>query len=141
MENGGNGGEGSFVNAAEKAVLAGRVARFVEGTWNVTTGRQAADGVLRSGDNAHGDLGKSVGGTASGGSGRLAGRCVSRRRRRRRLAAKVTLISSGRVETFSNDAFALFGQSVGSSAGVVVPAAASSTRAAAVARAPVPVMT
>lgn len=112
--NGGNGGEGSFVNPAEKGGFGGQGGEvYVEGTWDITTGRAATDTVARSGDNAYGIWAKSVGGMAgSGGSGGwLAG--ASAGGGEGAIGGKVTLISGGRVETFGNDAFGLFGQSVG----------------------------
>lgn len=112
--NGGTGGEGSFVNPAEKGGFGGTGGEvYVEGAWDITTGRAATETVTRSGDNAYGIWAKSVGGTAgSGGSGGwLAG--ASAGGGEGAVGGKVTLISGGRVETWGNDAYGLFGQSVG----------------------------
>jgi hypothetical protein len=111
--NGGNGGPGNIFTGGG-AGSSGGLGKKVEviGNWTITTGARDAQGQL-SGHDAHGIWARSTGGiSGSGGeggwiTGRPADGAVATD------GGEVVLISGGSVTTYGNDAFALFGQSVG----------------------------
>jgi hypothetical protein len=108
--NGGNGGSGEFVTPGGRGGAGGQGGNVnVEGSWNITTGREGAAG----GDRAHGIWARSVGGTAGeGGSGGwLAGSPGGGGQSAD--GGEVTVSSAGAIETWGDDAYGIHAQSVG----------------------------
>jgi uncharacterized protein YhjY with autotransporter beta-barrel domain len=101
---GGSGGSGSTFNSADDGGNGGRGGSvYVDGEWNITT----------TGNQAHGIWGKSTGGTAgSGGSGGWTGTSAGGGGIGTP-GGSVTIVSGGRIDTWGDDAFGIYAESIG----------------------------